>query len=162
MGALHQGEKPLHFQSGQHHGNPHPLLRAGDAIEPGQVHGQNFLVEKQNGRQGLFLGGSGHVAFHREGAQKGLHFRRTHFRGMAFLIEEDETLNPMGVGLFRPSAVVLDPDSIADHIHQPGFGRNAMLIVTLCRHNAPIIRKIKGIQSHRTRYTASTPVIHGV
>ena len=45
-----------------------------------------------------------------------------HLGGMAFFVEEDETANPIKVGLLGAQAVALDPKMPADAIEQLGSG----------------------------------------
>jgi hypothetical protein len=45
---------------------------------------------------------------------------------MALAMEQDETVYPMDIGLFRPDAIVLDTQPAAHLVQQPGFGGRLM------------------------------------
>lgn len=90
---------------------------------------ENVVVEKENGAAGLILGGSGHVPLHGQPGKEGFNFRDAHILGMdvlagAFLMEDDETLDPLHVGLLGAVGVVSAPDGIPHLIQKFGPGGN--------------------------------------
>ena len=56
--AIEALEDGADFLAGQHHGQMHGPLGPDDVVEPGQLEAEHLAVEKEQGAQGLVLGGS--------------------------------------------------------------------------------------------------------
>ena len=67
---------------------------------------QHLVVEKEQGGEGLLLGGSGDAAFHGQVDEKGFYFWRGHVAGVTFVVKEDEALDPIHVGMFSVNEIV--------------------------------------------------------
>ena len=73
---------------------------------------EDFAVEKEDGGEGLVLGGGGNAAFASEVEEVGLDFGGAHFEGVAFFVEEDVAAHPFEVGLFGAVGVVLEAEGV--------------------------------------------------
>src|SRR5262245_25065299 len=76
-----------------------------DLVEPGQVDAEHLAVEKEQGAQGLVLGGGGDLPLNSERGQECGDFRGAHFRRMTLAVEEYVALDPVDIGLLSASAV---------------------------------------------------------
>ncbi len=84
---------------------------------------EDFFVEKKQRTQGLVLGGCGNVSIARKMSKELCHFCFRHVARMPFIVEQNESANPIDVTLFGPNAEVLAPNYVADQIEQFGFAR---------------------------------------
>lgn len=71
-----------------------------------------MAIEKEQGAERLILRGSSDVLVDGEIGQEGLHLGGPHVLGMALVVEEDETLDPVGVGLAGARRVVHEADGV--------------------------------------------------
>jgi hypothetical protein len=76
------------FFSGEHDGQPSGPLRSHDVVEPGQVLLEDIAIEKEDGAQGLVLGGRGNVLVDHQRAQELRHLPSTHLERMALTVEK--------------------------------------------------------------------------
>jgi len=83
------------------------------------------------------------VLVHGQVGQEGLDFGRAHVFGMAFVVEQDEALDPVHVGFFGADRIVLDADGIAHTSTQLSAG----LIQELFRLHGKSPRKGLDIQA---------------
>lgn len=77
---------------------------------------QDFAIEEEDGGKSLVLGGGGNGAFGGKVDEEGVYFRRAHFEGMAFFVEEDIPANPVHVGFFGAVGVVFGAQGIAHSV----------------------------------------------
>jgi hypothetical protein len=68
--AVHPLRHGTDLFSGEHDGQPSRPLRPHDVVEPGQVLLEDIAIEKEDGAQGLVLGGRGKVLVDHERAQE--------------------------------------------------------------------------------------------
>ena len=94
-----------------------------DLVEPGQVDAEHLAVEKEQGAQGLVLGGGGDLPLNSERGQECGDFRGAHFRRMTLAVEEYVALDPVDIGLLSASAVVAGLDGVADAVEEAGLRR---------------------------------------
>lgn len=99
------GKNDRHFRRA-----PYPL----DVIQQIEFSFEDLLVEEKQRGEGLVLGGSRDLLFDGEMGKEGGNFLFPHFVGMALMVEQDETPDPIDVSLFGAQAVVLDPKMPAD------------------------------------------------
>ena len=66
----------------------------------------------------LVLGRGRHVFFRRQVSEKSAHFLCSHFGRMTLPIEQNEALDPIDVGRFGASAIMLETQGRADFIQQ--------------------------------------------
>ena len=111
----------------QDHGETSRPLRPDRTVQPGELGGENLAVKKEERAQRLVLGRRGDFPVDREAGEEALDVGRFEYRGVAVVIEADESPDPVDVGLLGPDAVVLEPDAVADLVEQAwGFGRHGM------------------------------------
>jgi hypothetical protein len=55
--------------------------------------------------------GSASLSFDGQMDETGFHFRRTHFGGLAFVVEDDKLFHPVQVGLLGADGIMLDTDA---------------------------------------------------
>lgn len=79
---------------------------------------QHVTVQEVIGIEGLVLGGGGDFLVYSQVGEEGFDLRCTHVPGMAFVVEEDETLDPVNVGLFCALGIVLTADGVGDLFQQ--------------------------------------------
>jgi len=60
------------------------------------------------------------LAFHRQVPEKGVDFDGAHFQRVPFVVEDNEALGPIVVGVFGANAHVADAASMAKAIEQFG------------------------------------------
>ncbi len=119
-GALHHRQHALHLVPGQDHRHSLSTLDALETRHLAQGSGQNAVVEKDNCVQGLRLRRCGDAALHRQIVQKGFDLGRTHFRGMAFAVEQDELTNPVAIRLLGVAAEMATPADDGNLVEQAG------------------------------------------
>ncbi len=68
---------------------------------PFQILFKDLSVQKQNGVEGLVLGGGGDLLIHGQVGQEGLDFRNAHVLGMSFAVIENVAFDPADVSFFR-------------------------------------------------------------
>jgi hypothetical protein len=74
-----------------------------------------LIEEKQRGK-GLVLSGGGDMFFDGQTGQKGGNFPFAHVVRVALLMEENETPNPVDIGLLGAQAVMFHPQMPANAI----------------------------------------------
>ena len=84
---------------------------------------QDLLLEKQQGREGLVLGGGADVAVDGQVGQELVDLGGPHRGRVADAVEEDEAPDPADVGVLGPGAVVPEADGLADAIQQARWVR---------------------------------------
>jgi hypothetical protein len=62
------------------------------------------------------LGGGGNFVLDGEMGEEGFDFGYAHVLGMAFVVKEDETPDPLDVGFFGLVGVVFEPEGFTDTI----------------------------------------------
>ncbi len=75
-------------------------------------------VEKQDGAQGLILGGGAHLVAHGKGGEKGSEFRATHVLGVAFAVEDDDPLDPVDRRVLGARAAVSHAEGGAELVEE--------------------------------------------
>jgi hypothetical protein len=83
-----------------------------DALEArhlAQGSGENAFVQKDDSVQGLRLRRCENTALDRQIVQIGFDFGRTHFRRMAFAVEQDELTGPVSIRLLGVAAEMAAP-----------------------------------------------------
>jgi len=66
----------------------------------------------------LVLGGGGDVFVHRQVGEKSLDLRRSHFAGMALVVEQDGAADPVQVGVLSTEREVFEADGISDLVEE--------------------------------------------
>jgi hypothetical protein len=66
----------------------------------------------------LILSRSGHFSFPGQVRQKLRHLGFSHMCRMAFLVEKNESLDPIRVGLFGPDRIMREPNRVANSVEQ--------------------------------------------
>lgn len=116
--AFEMGKDGARFGTGEDDGE---LGRAADAFDPGdegEFAVEHLTVKKEEGAEGLILGGGGDGAIDGEMTEEGGDLGFAHGAGMAFAVEEDEAANPIEIRLFGTDAVVFDAEVPADAVEE--------------------------------------------
>jgi hypothetical protein len=79
---------------------------------------QNFPIEKKQRAQRLVLSRSRHIHLRGQMRQKCGDLRFRHFAGVTFVMEENESFDPVAICLLGPDAVVFSPDDFPNLIEQ--------------------------------------------
>ena len=77
-------------------------------------------VQKEQCGKRLVLGGGADILTYREMSEKGVDLGLTHVRGMAQMVEVDETLHPEAVRAFGAQTVVAGVKRLAHLIEESG------------------------------------------
>jgi hypothetical protein len=102
----------------QHDGQMLGPLGPDDVVEPREVDAEHLAIQKEQGAQGLVLGGGGDLALHGEGRQERGDFGGAHLGRVALAVEEDVALDPVDVRLLGAAAVVADADGLAHAVEK--------------------------------------------
>jgi hypothetical protein len=113
-----RGEDARDLVARKHDGQALALRRAADVTDPGHRLLQHLLIEKQQGRQGLPVGGRRDLALGREPGQERLDLRARQLGRMAQAVVVDEGTHPVHVGALSAQAVVEVADLLAHLIEQ--------------------------------------------
>ena len=65
-----------------------------------QFHIQNVAIKKDDGAEGLILGGGSHFVLNSQVSYEGVDFRSAHAEGVFFVVEKDKAAHPGYVGKF--------------------------------------------------------------
>jgi hypothetical protein len=99
---------------------------AANALNPGdelELSVEYLLIKKKQSAERLILGRGRYVAINREIAEEGADFVFSHLGGMTFVVEEDETADPIYVGLLGSDAVAFNAQMPADAVQQFSWDR---------------------------------------
>lgn len=105
---MHLREQGSDLIASEHHWQSLRLLGALYAVQPRQCAPQHVAVQKQDGVQRLVLRGSRYIALHGQVAEKRCDLIGAHFERMAFVMEQNESLDPLHICLLSTDAVVAD------------------------------------------------------
>ena len=100
--ALQQRQQTRHLGHRQHRRQPGRALRPADRIHPRQVQPQHLLVQEQQRRQRLSVGGHRDIALGRQPGQKVLNLGLPHLARMAKPLVPDEGPHPVDISLLGP------------------------------------------------------------
>jgi len=79
-----------------------------------QLNSEDIAIEEEEGIEGLVLGGGGDVPVHGQVGEKGLDFGRAHVIGVALVMEQDVTPDPVQVSGFGANGVMFEADGVVD------------------------------------------------
>ncbi len=113
-GALEAGEECGDFFTAENGGEPFGLAGADDVFNPWRFDLEDVPVEKEDGAEGLALGGGGDVVLDGEVGKKAVEVVGVEFLRMP-PVEPKEPIHPAEIGLFGSDGVVPDPDR-ASHL----------------------------------------------
>jgi hypothetical protein len=102
----------------QHGWEPPRPLRPHERFELREIGREHRPIEEDERVQRLILCGRAHLPVHRKPGQEPLDLQGAHLGRMTLPVEEDEPPDPADVGLFRPAAVVTDPERRAHAIEK--------------------------------------------
>jgi len=83
-----------------------------------QFYFEYITIEEKDGVERLILGRGGDVALHGQVGQVCLDLVHPHLPWMAFVVEEDEALDPIGVSLFGARGVMFEADHVPYLVEQ--------------------------------------------
>jgi hypothetical protein len=75
-----------------------------------EVLAEDLLIQKEEGAEGLVLGGGGDVVHDGEVAQEGFDFGNAHVLGMTLVMKQNVTSYPLNIGFFCTIGVVFEPN----------------------------------------------------
>lgn len=111
-------KQALDFLLGQHRRNTSLRHRAANIVQPRQLYYQHFLVEKQQGTQGLPVCGGRHLALVRQHGQKSFYLGLAQATRVTQAMKLDEPAHPVEVGLLCAQAVVQIADALTHLVQQ--------------------------------------------
>ena len=136
---IHAIQHLPHLRLCHHHRQPSLLPGPHHPLQF-QIPAQQLLVEKQQGRQGLILGGCTHLSLHRQVGEKGIDLRATHLPGMPQAMKAQEPSQPLLIGCHRAPSIVpyLHLLSVAlDKARWPGITGHWQSRSTLTQYSPP-------------------------
>ncbi len=92
-----------------------------DVLQPLEIYTKHTFVKKQNCRQCLVLRRRRHVGPYGKVGQKFLDLGRPHITRVTLVIGNDESANPLDIGLFRGKTVVAKPHGVPHLVQQSGL-----------------------------------------
>lgn len=116
--AFELGDDGVSLGAGKNDGE---LGRAADTFDAGdevEFAVEDLLKEKEQGAEGLILGGGGDVSVNGKVAEERGNLFLPHGIGMAFAMKENEAANPIEVNLFGADAVAFDAKMPADAVEE--------------------------------------------
>jgi len=114
-------EHRAHLLARQHDGQPRRPLGGLDPVEPRQLDLEHLLVEEEQGALRLVLGRGRHPPRHGKMGEEGFDLDLAQRARMALAVKEYEPAHPIRVGPLGADAIVLEPDSVAQLVQQPGL-----------------------------------------
>ncbi len=120
VGLGQLGDDPAGFSDGEDDGQMFGFLGAKGVDGASEFLAQDFPVEKEQGGEGLVLGGGGHVLLNGQVGEEGFNLRDAHLFGVAFVVEKDEAFDPIDIGFFGAEGVVFEAEGVAHLIQQFG------------------------------------------
>jgi hypothetical protein len=73
-------------------------------------------IQKQQGAEGLILGGGSDVLVHGQMGQNGFDFLASHLLGVAFVVEQNVAFDPVYISLLGANGIVFEPDDVTNLI----------------------------------------------
>jgi hypothetical protein len=116
--ALERTEQRSDLRSGQHNRQTLRTLGADHLLQPAEVQAEHVAVQKDQRTERLILRRGAYLSVHCQFREKLRDLVRTHLLGMALPVEQDKPLNPTDIRLFRPYAIVPQPDRFPDPVEQ--------------------------------------------
>ena len=95
-------------------------LGANRALDASRLDLEHLLVKEEQGAEGLVLRRGRDLPFDSQVREEGVDLGRAHLPRMTLVVEEDEALDPSGVGVLGADAVVADAAGRANLVEQPG------------------------------------------
>jgi hypothetical protein len=127
IGIVQFGQDAIHLVTRQDHWQP---LWAGGPHHAGDAAGidlEDFLVQEEDGTEGLVLGRGADVALDGQVRQEAVDLGRAHLQRVPIAVEEDEAAHPGNVGLLGAQAAMAQPNGGAQPIQEfrllPALGR---------------------------------------
>ena len=111
--AGHLVEEPLRLVFGEHRGQATVFAGADGVDGAGEFNLEHMAIEKEEGAEGLVLGGRGHRLVDRQPGEKGLDLGRVQLARMAQLVKADVAFDPVDVGGFGADGIALEADGVA-------------------------------------------------
>ena len=121
MLALHAVEERADLVFLEHRRQPPRSLGADDLVQPRQLDLEHALVEEEQRRKRLGLGGGRDVLDGREVRKEIRHLRRAHVLRMPPAVVDHEAADPVDVGALGAEAVAPNPDRLADAVDEAGL-----------------------------------------
>src|SRR5688500_1802173 len=107
ISAFELGEDQADLVAREHNGEAAGPVGADDAVNDAGRRLQNLFVEKEKSGEGLVLGGGADMAVNGQVREEPSDLRRSHFIGMALVVEQDEAPGP---GNVNPLTLTLSPE----------------------------------------------------
>ena len=105
----------------QHDGEVQGPLGPDDVVEPRKLDAEHLVVEKEQGAQGLVLGGGRDLVVNGERRQERGDLGGAHLGRVALAVKDDVPLDPVDVRLLGSAAVVAGADGLAHAVEEPGL-----------------------------------------
>ncbi len=108
----------LHFLTRQDDRQAFGLPRADHFAEFPDLPAQDVAIEKEQSAESLILGGSADVLLDGQMREKRVDLRLGHLRRVTHVMEVDESLDPMTIGLLGPLAVMARAERLAQTVEE--------------------------------------------
>ena len=148
--CAHQARGPVEFVqdridflAGQHDRQPALPTGPNDTSDLAQRAIQDFVVEEQEGGQGLVLSRGGHTIADGQVGQERVNLPLAHLARSSFIMERNEPPDPGRVRLLGSPAVVTGAEGLAHAIQEPErlrpivrnavIGRRGLIVAAICR-----------------------------
>jgi hypothetical protein len=82
---------------------------------------QDIAIEKQQSAEGLGLSGSSNIVFGSQAGDEDTNLVVSYFQRVTFIVEDDESFDPIDVGVFGSKAEVFKAADLADLVQEFRF-----------------------------------------
>jgi hypothetical protein len=113
MGTGEVGEEGLDFWTGEDGREALGFTGAQGLDRLGDFPSEDRAIEEEDGLEGLILGSGSDVFVDSQVGEEGFDFLSAHFLGVAFAVEEDETADPIHIGLLGAVRIMLAAQHLA-------------------------------------------------
>jgi hypothetical protein len=117
LGLFDVVEEAADFFFGEDDGNPLRFFGP-DGIDPFQGVVENVIVHKDEGTEGLVLGGGSYIFLDGQVGEELFDLGGSHLGGVAFIVEEDKAFAPLDVAFFGTDRVVFEANFLSELIEQ--------------------------------------------
>jgi hypothetical protein len=124
--AVKAAEHGTHFVAREDNRQPFRTFGADHAFNQARLDLEHISIKEEQCGERLILGGGRNVPVNGQMREKGVDLGGAHLQRVTFVVEEDEALDPIDVGVLGADAVVTNAAGLADPVEQLGRARRGV------------------------------------